>query len=187
MSVSTSWDVRNLTDVQIDNIINEELEDLQHYSVMEMQKLIKKNNIQLTGDLLESVKADVIAVSKDAYAEMMVDFRGHGRYKDMRVIRHGSVPNIEAMKEFVKKVGLQNFEFIPGYNTGGKMPTTNRAIERIAWGVGIAMFKKGMTRRRGRGFYNIGRSQATKRFRINVMERIKNTLLGALERDIEKE
>lgn len=187
MSTSNSWDVRNLTDVQIDNIINEELEDLQHYSVLEMQKLIVKNKIKISGDLLESVKADVIAVSKDAYAEMMIDFRGYGRYKDMRVVRHGSVPNIEAMKEFVKKVGLEKFEFIPGYNTGWKMPTTNRAIERIAWGVGIAMFKKGMTQRRGRGFYNIGRSQATKRFRINVMERIQKTLLSALEADIQKE
>lgn len=185
MSTSHSWNMQHLTDEQIDNIINEELQEMQHYAVLEMQRYIEKNKITLTKTLEESIRAEVIQESVDAYAEMVINFRSYGRYKDMRVIRHDAqLPNIDAIKEWVRNVGVDKFEFIPGYTNKGKMPSRSRAESRIAWGVMYGLMKKGMIRRRGKGFYNIGRSTAAKKFRRNVVSRLQRVILNAIGGDL---
>ena len=74
---------------------------------------------------------------------MGVVFAQYGRIKDMKgPLNRTKAPPIEELEAYVKKVGLSKFSYIPGYTGRSKvLPTSDRAINRIAWGLARAKLR----------------------------------------------
>ena len=82
--------------------------------------------------ILDSLQSQVVAASAQHMASMGVLFHQHGRIKDMKGITRTKAPPIEAMEEYVRKVGLDKFSYVPGYKYGQFPLASSTAINRIA-------------------------------------------------------
>ena len=107
---------------------------------------INQRNLLLTEDLYRSLRWEVIKATAGMVASAKLSFRMHGRWKDMRTIRNGKIPPIQTIiDEFVQKVGVGNFTYVPGYTAGKTIPSDSIAMRRIAWGISVSLAKKKQT------------------------------------------
>lgn len=101
---------------------------------------LRRQRLELSGGLIDSMDAQVIAASGDILGKVHFVFSDHGRHKDMRNLVYTQQPPVEALEEFVRKVGVDKFRYVPGY-TSGKVPSESIAIKRIAWGISKGRLK----------------------------------------------
>jgi hypothetical protein len=123
-------------------ILDEEVGDYAARALELLAAAIQAKGLVLTSDLLESLQSQVVAASAQHVASMGVLFHQYGRIKDMKGITRTKAPPIEALEDYVKKVGLSKFSYIPGYTSRSKvLPVSSRAINRIAWGLARAKLR----------------------------------------------
>jgi len=122
-----------------------------------------KRGFVVTADLMNSVKTEAKSLENGLITEISIGLKGYGRLKDMRVLRYqNSLPDVDEIQKFVQHIGIQNFEYIPGYYTDVKSRNfkvarkfdSTRAAKRIAWGIAANLRKKGEKKRKGKGFLN---------------------------------
>lgn len=120
-------------------VAHEVSRDALHY----FEKAIEKERLVLSGDLRNSLQYEINdeADSFAALANINIDifFKEYGRFKDIKRMRWQHMPPVEELEEFVKKVGLNKFAFVNGYNEKS-VPTVDKAVKRLAWT--FAMYKK---------------------------------------------
>jgi hypothetical protein len=101
----------------------------------------------MTGSLMDSLNADIETASGDISGLMKLHFTDHGRFQDMKYAYAGKMPPVSAMLEFIRKKGLANFKYVPGYPMGvmpigttkSKYAVSNRIAENlIAWGLAMS-------------------------------------------------
>lgn len=125
-------------------ILDEEVGDYAARALELLAAAIQAKGLVLTSDLLDSLQTQVVQASAQHVASMGVLFEQYGRIKDMKGITRTKAPPIEALEEYVKKVGLSKFSYIPGYTDRSKvLPVSSRAINRIAWGLARAKLRDG--------------------------------------------
>jgi hypothetical protein len=123
-------------------ILDEEVGDYAARALGLLAQAIQAKGLVLTEDLLHSLQSQVVKASADHVASMGVLFHQYGRIKDMKGITRTKAPPIEEIEAYVKKVGLSHFDYIPGYTSRSKvLPTSSRAINRIAWGIARASLR----------------------------------------------
>lgn len=122
-------------------IIDEELGDYSRQALQLLAAAIQKQGLVLTEELLRSLASDVVAASERHVASMGVSFEQYGRIRDMKGINRSKAPPIEVIEEFVKKVGVGQFEYVPGYKHGQFPLASSVAINRIAWGIARAKLR----------------------------------------------
>lgn len=104
---------------------------------------IQKKKLVLTEDLVRSFRWEILKATADSVAQGKLYFKTHGRWKDMRTIRNQKQAPIQAIEEdFVNKIGLSNFKYVPGYKNSRFIPSESIAMRRIAWGISKGMLKK---------------------------------------------
>jgi hypothetical protein len=59
----------------------------------------------------------------------------------MKGITRTKAPPIEALEDYVRKVGLDRFSYVPGYKYGHFPLASSTAINRIAWGLARAQLR----------------------------------------------
>jgi hypothetical protein len=131
------------------DFINAVLEDWSTLTLGDLQASVRAAGLELTEDLYNSLRVEVVKATAENIASAKFYFRMHGRMKDMRTVysnfnaswRQSGYPPISAIEEFIKKTGLEKFKFIPGYKMG-TMPTESNAIRRLAWGISIGIGKR---------------------------------------------
>jgi hypothetical protein len=117
--------------------------------VQALHEGIKQRGLLLTDDLYRSLRWEILKATSGMVATAKLSFRTHGRWRDMKTIRNGKQAPVDAIiEEFVRKVGVNNFKFVPGYTKGGAVPTDDIAIRRIAWGISKGMLKRNQTKAR---------------------------------------
>lgn len=100
-----------------------------------LSEKIRQRKVVLSGDLLRSLRYKVVSGASGEVAKLLLSFQDSGRIKDMRQINRRRQAPVSEMEEFVRKVGLQRFRFIPGYPDRSKVPSEAIAVNRIAWGI----------------------------------------------------
>ncbi len=119
---------------------------------MVFRRAVESEGKVLTGEMLQSIRAT--AVEKGVgFIQASVHFDMLLRIKDLKVLRFSRSPPIAALRDFVEKVGIQNFAFIPGYKNGVR-PTDAIAINRVAWGMSKKLKQEPDVKRGYRGVYN---------------------------------
>lgn len=133
-----------------EDIINEVLTDWSQQTIDLLKSSIEKAGLELTKDLYNSLRVEVIKATAGDLARARFYFQEHGRFKDMKTTYsryngNTGIPPVAEMEEFVKKTGLENFKYIPGYKPG-KVPAESIAIRRLAWGISRGMGKRKTTK-----------------------------------------
>lgn len=123
-------------------ILDEEVSDYAARALGLLTQAIQAKGLVLTEELLRSLQTQVVQASASHVASMGVAFEQYGRIRDMKGIDRSKAPPIEEIEAYVKKVGLSHFAYIPGYTDRSKvLPTSARAINRIAWGIARAKLR----------------------------------------------
>lgn len=107
------------------------LDELTKKGEVYLRNAIKKSNLIFTGELLDSVRSQLHTDIVGMGGEISVFFNEYWRFKDMKYYTYnGTYINVDAIREFVKKVGVGRFAWIPGYAEKG-MISEEKEIDRI--------------------------------------------------------
>lgn len=136
----SKYDPKDFSPAQLQEWMNGELGDWSRNVRQALVESIQKKNMQLSGELVDSINARVQAAAENTLAHVYFSFEDYGRHKDMRSLVYTKQPPVQEMIEFVKKVGVQNFKYVPGYKAG-RMPSEDIATKRIAWGISRGRLK----------------------------------------------
>lgn len=116
---------------------------------------VRAKGLILSGSLNESITTIGRELENGLVYEIEIGFQGYGRLKDMRNLRPGL--NVEAMLKFIDEVGLDKFQFIPGYYTDArrrKPIDSTRARTRLAWALAVGRTKNQSIKRKGMAWFN---------------------------------
>lgn len=139
----------NMSDENNLAFINEVMDDWSNVTMLQLKRSIQDAGLELTDDLLNSLRVEVMKAAAGDLAKANFYFRMHGRFKDMRTVyrnytntwRQSGFPPVAEIEEFIKKTGLEKFKYIPGYKMGN-VPTENIALRRLAWGIAVGIGKR---------------------------------------------
>jgi hypothetical protein len=99
------------------------------------KRQIEKKNISLTDDLLNSFEYKIFE-SGSGNVGVNISYQSHGKFIDMKNLYFNKMPTIDKIEAWVKKKGLQNFDYIPGYSASWKPSAgSDTDARRIAWGI----------------------------------------------------
>ncbi|WP_375445741.1 hypothetical protein [uncultured Fibrella sp.] len=116
------------------------------------QRRISSQGLVLTGEMLNSFR-QYAAERGEGYVEAKLGMVGYLRMKDLKSLNYSRTPPLRALMDFVEKVGVDKFAYVPGYPQGVKPATEAKAIERIAWGIKMNMQRHPNVKRGYRGIY----------------------------------
>jgi hypothetical protein len=127
---------------QIEGIEQFAVEELESFKVTALARLaveIRRRNLVLSGELLQSLAGEVAGQAATSGAQLFLAFKESGRIQDMKRVQYRKLPNIEALEAWVRKVGYTKFN-VPGY-TKSRPFSQQKAITRIAWGIALHRFE----------------------------------------------
>lgn len=122
-------------------ILDEEVGNYAARALALLSASIQAKGLVLTQELLQSLRSEVVAASARHVASMGIAFEQYGRIRDMKGINRKQAPPIAEIEAYVKKVGLDKFNYVPGYRFGQFPLTPSVAINRIAWGIARAKLR----------------------------------------------
>lgn len=178
-----------LTEKEFEAVCEQVISRIVQEAAIVMQRRIQTAGFVLTGDLMNSIHTQTVVLAKELQAEFSIGFRGYGRYKDMKKLLWGRLPPVQAMEEFVERVGLENFKYVPGYLLGARYRVLHipdsRAINRIAWGIAkarVSMMKRSSSQK---AFYNPTRGKLIYQSARRLMETLPEPVLKSLKQRFE--
>jgi hypothetical protein len=107
----------------------------------------------LTGELLRSFRRTAAREAGD-FVEARLELAAHGRILDLRRMNFSRTPPLVAMENYVEKVGVGSFAYVPGYKPGVFPRTESQAVQRIAWAYKMSMARRPNVVRGYRGIYS---------------------------------
>lgn len=127
------------TQEQVKEFVKKELIDFNGYALEVLKTSLRQRGLVVTEELLNSLFARLMADSADKYlGGTVLGFNDVGRYLDMKFFRQKPLPQKEietVLVEWVKKVGVNKWAYVPGYKKNRPLDD-NIAANRIAWGIG---------------------------------------------------
>lgn len=121
------------------------------YAIRMLTEQLKKKKMVITADLEKSLKTEVSKIVNGG-GYVSLNFNLYGRYRDMKKLTYSGPANFDEMLAWVKGKGIAAFKYIPGYDPAKRnvlrIPTTNSAMNRIAWGVAWSRYTKFKHRRK---------------------------------------
>ncbi len=179
----------NLTQEQFERIATDVVGTIVAEATIIMPRKIKDAGYVLTGELMDSLRHQSIVIGRDLYAEFSIGFSGYGRFKDMRQLLYEKMPPVEVMQEFVEKLGVDAFDYVPGYLKDRKQRVDlpdSRAINRIAWGVARSrIFTAKIRHYKRNAFYNPTRGKLIYETAYKILEALPEPILQAIKESLE--
>ncbi len=180
----------NLTQEQFEEVASDVVGAIVAEATLVMQRKIQAAGYVLTGELMDSLRHQAVIVGRDLYAEFSIGFAGYGRFKDMRQLLYEKMPPIDVMEEFVKKLGVEAFDYVPGYLTDAKRRVVipdSRAITRIAWGVARSrIFTAKIRNYKRNAFYNPTRGKLIYETSYRMLESLPEPILRGIKEQLER-
>jgi hypothetical protein len=112
--------MNDLRDGDVNNVvkdISDLLDELQGMADVIFKGAVERSDLVLTGELKKSVESEFRKSIGDLGGEISVYFNHYWHYKDMKYYSYdnGKFINVDAIREFVKKIGVGQFPDTPGY------------------------------------------------------------------------
>jgi len=148
------------------------------------EKAIEKNGVVFTTQLRNSFEYRIIQQASSLAVSGEILFKGYGRFKDMRSLTYAFVPPVDVMEEYVDKIGLGQFAYVPGYN-GTTAPTAPDARMRIAWAIALGLKKAKIVKRDNPGWYNRTKADFMNVMRRKLMERAQGIVAKGMREQME--
>ena len=178
----------NLTQDQFERVATDVVGVIVAEATLVMQQKLQQSGYVLTGELLDSLRHQAVIVGRDLYAEFSIGFAGYGRFKDMRQLLYGQMPPIEVMEDFVRAIGVEKFQYTPGYLKDAKRRVVvpdSRAINRIAWGIAVSRMRLGVKNKRRNSFYNPTRGKLIYETGYKMLNALPEPILRAIKEQFE--
>jgi hypothetical protein len=172
-------------DDTFEDVASAVLEEITADALMYYQRALQAKGLVLTGDLLQSFRYRIIQTATQVVAE--IELLEYGRFKDMRRLRYDSFPNIDALEEFVQKIGPDNFAFVPGYGPDRRVPTIPNAVRRIAMGIGFSRANQIVTRKFSGTWYNETKMNMVNKSKGRLAERLGEWFAAQVRRSAEQD
>ncbi|MDR6195165.1 hypothetical protein [Siphonobacter sp. SORGH_AS_0500] len=147
------------------------LEDVIQDGVESFKRALEEKGLVLTEELKQNFSYQMTESATELTGT--ISFYGYGRFKDMSRLNYLKVgPPVDDLEEYVQKVGVERFAFVPGYKKG-KIPTVNKAAIRIAFALSAYRKKVKVVYRPYKGTWynstkvnivNIARRKVTERY-----------------------
>lgn len=164
---------------------------------IDMKKRINAAGYVVTGSLRDGISRTSNALFQDLYAEFTIGFQGYGRFKDIKRLNTGDkLAPIDTLTEYVQRVGLGQFDYIPGYftdvksrkftSTARRMPTDEQLARRIAWGIASSRKLRGQVRRKSQGIYSKVKGHLLLELGEKMMESLPMAVLESLKANLEE-
>ncbi len=169
MPVRFKWD-HNYTAYnfqEMEQLIDETVSEWIEKSQAILIKAVKRKRIKNSGELLKSFESAVAIVAKGRVSADF-GFSTHGRIIDQKNVEFTTKhPPISIIYEWVKKVGLENFEYVPGYKGSNKSKfEIPKAHSRIASAISFSRTEKFFKQKQrswfNKNFYSLVRELESK-------------------------
>jgi len=141
-----------MEDFENSPVLQKVLLDFVNLSEKRFREAVNREGKILTGEMINSIKARAVETGK-GFIMAHVSYSEILRLKDVKQLNFQRTPPIEAMREYVESVGIENFGYVPGYKNS-KPETETEAIERVSWGLKMARKTTPNVKRGYRGLYN---------------------------------
>jgi hypothetical protein len=136
-----------MTKEEIEELVKEELADWAVGIIAFLQEKMQDRDLVLSGELYKSLRFEVLRGAAESAAQLRIIFQDSGRIRDMRRVQYKKLPPIKVREDYVTAVGGSSaFKYVPGYKTGGRIPTESVAVNRIAWGIATSKLKRNKTK-----------------------------------------
>ena len=131
----------------------QDLEDLTaawlETAIRELIQSAKDKKVNVTQETINSIIGSFAGISDQGTGEVLIGFKNSGRFIDFRKSPDWQkFPPIESLADWVMKIGISKFKFIPGYQNIKKPISLQMAARRIAWGVALHRYHLGAKRKR---------------------------------------
>ena len=105
-------------------------------TVRQLMTNIEKKGLVVTRELLDSLS---YSIDDGDPPSINIYFSAHGRILEIKQLFWHKMPPFDKIVKWVKKQGVQDFAFVPGYEKQGMRALTSldqdKAASRIAWGI----------------------------------------------------
>jgi hypothetical protein len=142
-----------MTEFQDSPILSQLLSDFIKRVETTLKGAVDREGVTLTRETLNSIRSGGITKGK-GWISGHIYYNDLLRIKDMKVLNYSTIPPIKPLAEWVERVGVDNFAYIPGYRDGKAPPTEIEKIYRIASGIQYHLKATPNVRRGYRGIYN---------------------------------
>jgi hypothetical protein len=136
--------------MNLDDAVKNELELWITSTVPKLQKQLEKNNLRDTGELKNSITAQLAYEKGKLSAKVFFEYVAHGQIQDMKSWNFTSLPDVKSLEKWVLNVGISKFSYVPGYQNAKTIPTGTIAANRIAWGIATSWNAQGKIARKKR-------------------------------------
>ena len=116
---------------EVDDMLQEWLDE----TVLMIAKQLSRKKINVTGELLRSIRQELISRSQQGFHTAAISFKIHGKYLELKNLNYSDVQSGEIYYEWVKKKGLNRFKYVPGYKDKPDKLPTDKQMYRIAWAI----------------------------------------------------
>jgi len=150
----------NLRQSEFEKVLEGLLSEIASEAQVVFLEHLNSKGVELTGELKHAFNNFVINFAEDFGGYVEFNFGQYGRFKDLKYTEYRSMwsapsntgkkydkanpypdealPNtVLAMIKFIEEKGIDSFKYVPGYQKGN-MPSTSRAIKRLAWTLAAA-------------------------------------------------
>jgi len=118
-------------------------------SIRELVQSARDKKMNVTQETIRSIMGSFQGLSPSAVGDVLISFKNSARFLDFRKSPDWQkFPPIKDLEDWVKKIGLNKFKYVPGYKNSSKRPTDDMAARRIAWGVAIHRYHMGAKRKK---------------------------------------
>ncbi len=142
-----------MEDFENSEVLKKVLNDFINLAEKRFREAIHREGLVLSAEMINSIRAGAVEEGQ-GFIGCHVYYSEVFRLKDVKQLNYQRTPPLAAMRDYVEKVGIENFSFIPGYKNGDRPPTETEAIERVAWGLKTARKNIPNVKRGYRGIYN---------------------------------
>jgi hypothetical protein len=141
-----------------------ELREVADEAVRRFRQGIERQGINFTGTLADEFESFMAQNSEKIAVD--ISFNYYGRYKDMKTLGWtDAAPPVDVMEDYVRKVGVGKFAWVPGYENSDRTPALSVQVKRLAWAIAMSFKDKSVRRKQG-SWYN-----ETKMRMVNVARR----------------
>jgi hypothetical protein len=118
-------------------------------AIRELIQSAKDKKVNVTQETINSIIGSFAGLSTEGIGEVLIGFKNSGRFIDFRKSPDWQkFPPIQSIADWVLKIGISKFKYIPGYQNAKSTPSAQMAARRIAWGVAIHRYHLGAKRKR---------------------------------------
>lgn len=117
-------------------------------TILELKENAAKKKVSLTGETIASIVGNFEGLNAKAQADILINFKNSGRYLDWKKRPEwNKLAPVDLLEQWVLKVGLSKFKYVPGYENSKTVPTQQQAAKRIAWGIAVSRYRRGVKKK----------------------------------------